>query len=1448
VSLGANGIYTLVVSAGSCTNSITQSVTVNALPTPTAGNNTPICAGSAVNFSGSASTSYTWSGPGAFTSNSQNPSIPSASATASGIYTLSVTNANGCINSATTSVTVNPIPVPTIGSNNPVCVNNTINLTSGGGTTYSWSGPNGFTSALQNPSVANAGTVNAGVYSVTVTALGCSNFTTVSVSVLTPTVTASNTGPYCLGFPIQLNSSSASTFTWTGPGGFTSNQQNPTTAASTAGMAGTYNLIVSIGSCTAASSTSVTINALPTPTASNSSPICDGSTLNLFGSSAVSYTWSGPSSFSSNSQNPSITSASTTASGIYTITVTDVNGCVNFATTNVTVNPIPVPQIGSNSPVCLNNAINLTSGGGTSYSWSGPNGFTSTLQNPSVANAGTVNAGVYSVTVTALGCSNFTTVSVSVLTPTTNASNTGPYCVNDNIQLNTLAASSYTWSGPGGFSSNLQNPLISSATTAMSGVYNLIVSIGSCTAATSTSVTVNALPTPTASNNSPICDGSILNLFGSSAVSYTWSGPSSFSSNSQNPSITSASTTASGIYTITVTDGNGCVNFATTNVTVNPIPVPQIGSNSPVCLNNAINLTSGGGTSYSWSGPNGFSSTLQNPSVAVAGTVDAGVYSVTVTSLGCSNFTTVSVSVLTPTTNASNTGPYCVNDNIQLNTLTASSYTWSGPAGFSSNQQNPLINSATVAMGGVYNLIASIGSCTAAASTTVVVNALPTPTASNNSAICDGTTLNLFGSSAVSYTWTGPLSFASNSQNPSITNATTTASGLYTITVTDVNGCVNFATTNVTVNPIPVPQIGSNSPVCLNNSINLTSGGGTSYAWSGPNGFTSGTQNPTVPGATTVNDGVYTVTVTALGCSNTATVNVSILTPTIAASNTGPYCAGAPIQLNTSSVTSYTWSGPGGFSSNAQNPSIAASTTGMSGVYNLLASIGSCTASASTSVTVNPLPSPLIISNSPVCEGTTITMAGTGGATYLWAGPSGFGGAVQASSVPSANMSNAGMYTLTVTDANGCINSTTYSVTVNPLPNAVAVGTTVCQNANAILTASGGNSYSWSGPNNFNAIGASATIPSAPLNSSGQYTVTVTSVYGCTSTAMANLNIVAAPTPSIQSNSPVCINGSINLTTQAGYNYAWTGPGGFISSVQNPSLAATTTALSGMYYLTMTDANNCSASTNVNVVVNPLPVPVISSTNKIGCAPLCVNFNVQSATQVSSAAWSLGNGSTGSGSTVSACYSAQGVHTVNASVTDANGCFNSATYTVQVTPQPIADFNFSPLKPIVNVDADVLFTDASHGNNITSWTWYFMNTSGAQSVQQNTHFLYENPGEYVVALVVKNEFGCTDTMLKPITVSEDFGIYVPNAFTPNGDGVNDTFQPKGFGIEKYEMQIYDRWGEKVFETTEFEKGWDGSYMKRSETSSKDDSYIWRIKATSVFGKAHEYTGHVTLIK
>ena len=199
---------------------------------------------------------------------------------------------------------------------------------------------------------------------------------------------------------------------------------------------------------------------------------------------------------------------------------------------------------------------------------------------------------------------------------------------------------------------------------------------------------------------------------------------------------------------------------------------------------------------------------------------------------------------------------------------------------------------------------------------------------------------------------------------------------------------------------------------------------------------------------------------------------------------------------------------------------------------------------------------------------------------------------------------------------------------------------------------------------------------------------------------------------------------------------------------------------------------------------------------------------------------------------------------------DANGCTGIAPPAmVDIYPAPIADFNHSPIKPIVNIDQEVTFTDASYNTPIVSWNWYFMNTAQYTSVLQNPTFSYTEPGTYVVALVVKSDKGCYDTLLRPIVVGEDFGIYVPNAFTPNGDGLNDVFQPKGFGITKYELNIFDRWGEKVFSTKEFIEGWNGKFQGRKGGDLLEEgSYTWLINCTSVFGKAHELKGHVTLMK
>jgi gliding motility-associated-like protein len=278
-------------------------------------------------------------------------------------------------------------------------------------------------------------------------------------------------------------------------------------------------------------------------------------------------------------------------------------------------------------------------------------------------------------------------------------------------------------------------------------------------------------------------------------------------------------------------------------------------------------------------------------------------------------------------------------------------------------------------------------------------------------------------------------------------------------------------------------------------------------------------------------------------------------------------------------------------------------------------------------------------------------------------------------------------------------------------------------------------------------------------------------------------------------------------------------------------------------------SNGCSNSTNASVMINPIPNANISTSPTKGCVPTCLTFTANGSSSIVSYGWTLnGVGITGA-QAGTYCFDEAASYSLGLNVMDSYGCTSSAPpVIVDMYPQPIADFNHAPIKPILNIDQEVTFTDASYGAPIVSWNWYFMNTAQYTSTMQNPTFMYTEPGTYVVALVVKSDKGCYDTLLRPLVVGEDFGIYVPNSFTPNADGLNDIFQPKGFGVVKYELNIFDRWGEKVFHTTTFEEGWDGTYQGRGNKICEENSYTWLINCTSVFGKAHELKGHVTLIK
>ncbi|MEZ4883146.1 MAG: proprotein convertase P-domain-containing protein [Chitinophagales bacterium] len=332
---------------------------------------------------------------------------------------------------------------------------------------------------------------------------------------------------------------------------------------------------------------SLTLSDPTTATASSNSPVCLDGNLSLMGMGGNSYSWSGPNSFVSGAQNPTINNVAAANAGTYIVTVTDDNGCTDSASTSIVVNDPPTATANSNSPVCENETINLTSSGGTSYIWGGPNSFSFNGQNPNIANTQMVNAGTYTVTVTdGNGCSDTaeTTVVVTVGATATAGSNSA-ICVGEAINLTSNGGTSYIWAGPNSFSFNGQNPSIPNAQSVDAGTYTVTVTDGnSCSDTAETTVVINQ-PTAIAGSNSPVCPGDDLNLTSSGGVSYSWTGPNSFTSNLQNPTINSFSSNNVGSYTVVVTDANDCTNSASTTVTEdsNPLTCSSVG-----CLGFAV--------------------------------------------------------------------------------------------------------------------------------------------------------------------------------------------------------------------------------------------------------------------------------------------------------------------------------------------------------------------------------------------------------------------------------------------------------------------------------------------------------------------------------------------------------------------------------------------------------------------------------------------------------------------------------------------------------------------------------------------------------------------------------------------------------------------------------------------------------------------------------------------
>ena len=312
----------------------------------------------------------------------------------------------------------------------------------------------------------------------------------------------------------------------------------------------------------------------------------------------------------------------------YEITGSHLGGCGttmvlnNSGSNYVSSFTILVPSAGNTGPYCQGNGTVTLSAvnGGTSYTWSGPNSFNNATQNPSNGSPSTSNSGTYTVTVNFGGCTQTAQTTVVVNSPTTPTFN----------QVQAICAGATLSALPTTSTNGITGTWAPALDNTQTTTYTFTPTAGLCATTTTMTITVNPLPSGIANSNSPFCAGQAINLTATDGFStYAWSGPNSFSNATQNPSISNAQAVNTGTYTLTVTDGNGCQ--ATSSTVVSLTTSPTAANNGPICVGGALSLSTNAATSYSWSGPNSFTSSVQNPTVsASATTAMAGTYTVSV--------------------------------------------------------------------------------------------------------------------------------------------------------------------------------------------------------------------------------------------------------------------------------------------------------------------------------------------------------------------------------------------------------------------------------------------------------------------------------------------------------------------------------------------------------------------------------------------------------------------------------------------------------------------------------------------------------------------------------------------------------------------------------------------------------------------------------------------------
>lgn len=753
----------------------------------------------------------------------------------------------------------------------------------------------------------------------------------------------------------------------------------------------------------------------------------------------------------------------------------------------------------------------------------------------------------------------------------------------------------------------------------------------------------------------------------------------------------------------------------------------------------------------------------------------------------------------------------------------------------------------------------------------------------SDTSICNGDIINLNANSNIpgtTYLWSND-----STSSAIIISPTTTT----TYTVTGTSPASETASASVTITVLPKPNLSYSATATVfcdvgdADTITVSSDiPGTNYIWN-----TGDNTNQIIISVDT--SSLFQVTGTAPnGCFSTLSIFILIVdSPTISTTN-DTICNGESGTISvTGNAMGYQWNNGSNQFSLSLNPTTTTiyTVTGTS-------SLG-CTTSATATIVVNPLPTITIIADHPsVCMGLSTNITANGANTYLWSN-----GQTTQTINPIINQQTT--FSVTGTSIDGCTNSNSITINIYPLPNITVNNQTICLGDTAILSAQGAINYNWNNGQNTNPIQVNPTTTTT-------YSVTGTDNHGCTGSATATITVLTNPQLTVN-DTAICIGDTAFLHVTGANNYHWSNGinAANIIIIPNQTITYTVTGFLG---------TNCSSSATVTITVNPLPNFDINTqaaycddhngyaeiTNLSGAPPYQFLWNnippatTQTITDLSGGTYLV-------------------------TVTDANGCKTVGQTFIETKPPFTFTTHFSPEHCgnrdgtiIINVTGNLLPLSYHWSHNSTldtnelynlqsgtylvtitddlctketsinvpywsgpnarftpsTYTWYmdgepieFYNYTvgainylfdfgdGNYSEEANPEHRYIDDGTFVITLYATDQYNCTSIYQDSVTVIENFQIFIPNAFTPNRDNLNDYFTPfiQGIDAESYEISIFSKTGKLMFHTTDINKAWDGNIADKNDREINANTYIYIIKFTTLNMKDKIYRGFINVI-